>query len=138
MVPAAAYRSAPFKSWEEEDESWNYRCHWLRWFGINPFLYTHKEVEKVELFTSSEEGALFSSKFPHLVDLYNQPLQKIDYDVLSQFDVVFASTPSGVSSNLFPPLLDRGPKLIDLSGDFRLKNLAGYEKWYKRHRPHKK
>lgn len=96
------------------------------------FLYTHKEVEKVELFTSSEEGALFSSKFPHLVDLYNQPLQKIDYDVLSQFDVVFASTPSGVSSNLFPPLLDRGPKLIDLSGDFRLKNLAGYEKWYKK------
>lgn len=96
------------------------------------FLYTHKEVEKVELFTSSEEGALFSSKFPHLVDLYNQPLQKIDYDVLSQFDVVFASTPSGVSSNLFPPLLDRGPKLIDLSGDFRLKNLASYEKWYKK------
>ena len=65
------------------------------------FLYNHKEVEKLELFTSSEEGTVFSAKFPHLVDINDQPLQKIDYDVLSTFDVVFASTPSGVSSNLF-------------------------------------
>ena len=96
------------------------------------FLYNHKEVEKLELFTSSEEGTVFSTKFPHLVDINDQPLQKIDYDVLSTFDVVFASTPSGVSSNLFPPLVDRGPKLIDLSGDFRLKDLASYEQWYKK------
>lgn len=96
------------------------------------FLYNHKEVEKLELFTSSEEGTLFSAKFPHLVNMYDQPLQKIDYDVLGQFDVVFASTPSGVSSGLFPPLINRGPKLIDLSGDFRLKNPASYEAWYKK------
>ena len=96
------------------------------------FLYNHKEVEKIELFTSSEEGTSFSAKFPHLADMYNQPLQKIDYDVLSGFDVVFASTPSGVSSGLFPPLVNRGPKLIDLSGDFRLKDPASYEKWYKK------
>lgn len=96
------------------------------------FLYNHKEVEKVELFTSSDEGTIFSSRFPHLGDMYNQPLQKIDYDVLSQFDVVFASTPSGVSSSLIPPLVKRGPKLIDLSGDFRLKDPASYEKWYKK------
>ena len=96
------------------------------------FLYNHKEVEKLELFTSSEEGTIFSAKFPHLVDINDQPLQKIDYDVLGTFDVVFASTPSGVSSNLFPPLVDRGPKLIDLSGDFRLKDVASYEHWYKK------
>lgn len=96
------------------------------------FLHNHKEVEAIELFTSSEEGTIFSNKFPHLVDLYNQPLQKIDYDVLANFDVVFASTPSGVSSNLFPPLIGLGPKLIDLSGDFRLKDLSSYEFWYKK------
>lgn len=96
------------------------------------FLHNHKEVENIALFTSSEEGTAFSAKFPHLVDLYDQPLQKIDYDALATFDVVFASTPSGVSSNLFPPLLGRGPKLIDLSGDFRLKDLASYEQWYKK------
>lgn len=96
------------------------------------FLHNHNEVGEIGLFTSSEEGVSFSQKFPHLVDLYNQPLKKIDYDVLSDFDVVFTSTPSGVSSSLFPPLLGRGPKLIDLSGDFRLKDLASYEAWYKK------
>lgn len=95
-------------------------------------LHNHKEVTQVGLFTSSEEGLNFSHKFPHLVDLYDQPLQKIDYDKLANYDVVFSSTPSGVSSSLFPPLLGMGPKLIDLSGDFRLKNLASYETWYKK------
>ena len=98
------------------------------------FLHNHKEVEKIALFTSSEQGTSFSTKFPHLVDVYDQPLKKIDYDALAQYDVVFASTPSGVSSNLLPPLVGNGPKLIDLSGDFRLKDLESYEQWYKKNR----
>mgnify|MGYP003516156776 FL=1 len=96
------------------------------------FLHNHKEVVEIGLFTSSEEGTVFSDKFPHLTNIYNQPLLKIDYDVLAKSDVVFASTPSGVSSTLFPPLVNLGPKLIDLSGDFRLKNLESYESWYKK------
>ncbi|MEO4051911.1 N-acetyl-gamma-glutamyl-phosphate reductase [Solibacillus sp. CAU 1738] len=96
------------------------------------FLHNHKEIEQIELFTSSEEGTIFSAKFPHLLDVSDEPLKKIDYDTLEKFDVVFASTPSGVSSSLFPPLLHKGPKLIDLSGDFRLKDTASYERWYKK------
>lgn len=96
------------------------------------FLHQHKEVERIDVFTSSDEGAIFSTKFPHVSGLYEQPLEKIVYDVLADFDVVFASTPSGVSSKLFPPLLHKGPKLIDLSGDFRLKDVQSYEHWYKK------
>src|SRR5690606_2699987 len=59
-------------------------------------------------------------------------LLKLDDEALAQYDVIFASTPSGVSSTIFPSLVERGPKLIDLSGDFRLKNLASYETWYKK------
>ncbi|WPK10578.1 N-acetyl-gamma-glutamyl-phosphate reductase [Lysinibacillus louembei] len=96
------------------------------------FLHNHQEVEKIELFTSSEEGAVFSAKFSHLVGIEDRPLQKIDDEALQHLDVVFASTPSGVTSRLLPSLLQKGPKLIDLSGDFRLKNLASYEQWYKK------
>ncbi|WP_339195431.1 N-acetyl-gamma-glutamyl-phosphate reductase [Solibacillus sp. FSL R5-0449] len=96
------------------------------------FLHNHKEVEEIGLFTSSDEGTQFSDKFPHLTDIYNQPLLKLDDEALAQYDVIFASTPSGVSSTIFPSLVERGPKLIDLSGDFRLKNLASYETWYKK------
>lgn len=96
------------------------------------FLHNHKEVDEIGLFTSSDDGTQFSDKFPHLTDIYNQSLLRLEDDVLSEYDVVFASTPSGVSSTIFPSLVERGPKLIDLSGDFRLKNLASYETWYKK------
>jgi N-acetyl-gamma-glutamyl-phosphate reductase len=46
-------------------------------------------------------------------------------------DIVFLATPSGVSSNLVPQLLDNGIKCIDLSGDFRLRSIEEYETWYK-------
>ncbi|BDH62620.1 N-acetyl-gamma-glutamyl-phosphate reductase [Lysinibacillus sp. PLM2] len=96
------------------------------------FLHNHPEVEKVHLFTSSDEGAVFSSRFGHLLTIHDDPLKKIDVNALSKFDVIFTSTPSGVTSKLLPPLVDVGPKLIDLSGDYRLKNPLDYEKWYKK------
>ncbi len=46
-------------------------------------------------------------------------------------DIVFLATPSGVSSEYIPQLLDAGIKCIDLSGDFRLRSAAEYEAWYK-------
>lgn len=95
------------------------------------FLHNHPEVEKIELFTSSEEGTIFSSKFGHLLTIHDQALRKIEAETLSTFDVVFTSTPSGVTSTLLPPLVGVGPKLIDLSGDYRIKDLNEYEKWYK-------
>ncbi|WP_432360013.1 N-acetyl-gamma-glutamyl-phosphate reductase [Sporosarcina sp. UB5] len=95
-------------------------------------LHNHREVEQVDLFTSSDEGTLFSDKYPHTTNMYNQPLLKIDYALLNSYDVLFASTPAGVTSHLLPPLIGNGPKLIDLSGDFRLKNTADYEQWYKK------
>jgi len=94
------------------------------------FLHNHPAVEQIDLFTSSEEGVQFSSKFGHLVRIADTSLQKIAYDTLEKFDVIFTSTPSGVTSELLPPLVGKGPKLIDLSGDFRLKDLASYETWY--------
>ncbi|WP_107942998.1 N-acetyl-gamma-glutamyl-phosphate reductase [Metasolibacillus fluoroglycofenilyticus] len=96
------------------------------------FLHNHPEVEKIELFTSSEEGTIFSTKFSHLEGIEDQPLQKIAEGALQNLDVIFTSTPSGVTTNLLPPLLQKGPKFIDLSGDFRLKNRASFEQWYKK------
>ena len=96
------------------------------------FLHQHPEVKEIELYTSSDEGAIFSSKFGHLVSIKDTPLQKISGNTLEKLDVIFTSTPSGVTSSLLPPLIGLGPKLIDLSGDYRLKDATSYEKWYKK------
>ncbi|MBB4826140.1 N-acetyl-gamma-glutamyl-phosphate reductase [Sporosarcina luteola] len=90
----------------------------------------HPDVDQISLFTSSDEGKIFSSKYAHLKGIFDFPLQSIDMGVLADLDIVFASTPAGVTSNLFPPLLGKKPKLIDLSGDFRLKDPQDYQRWY--------
>ena len=94
-------------------------------------LYNHSEIENIHLFSSSEEGVVFSNKYTHLKKIIDQPLQKIEPEALQKLDVIFTSTPSGVSSKLVPEILSENVKIIDLSGDFRIKNTEDYEKWYK-------
>lgn len=93
-------------------------------------LHSHKEVDDIQLFTSSEEGVLFASKYPHLKKLYEQPLEAITKEAISHLDVVFLGTPSGVSGQLIPDIYNEHTKFIDLSGDLRLKNIEDYEYWY--------
>lgn len=45
--------------------------------------------------------------------------------------VVFLATPPEVSIELAPPLLERGIRVIDLSGAFRLRTAEAYRHWYK-------
>lgn len=44
---------------------------------------------------------------------------------------VFLATPPEVSMELAPPLVERGVKVIDLSGAFRLGTVENYQRWYK-------
>ncbi|NLX47342.1 MAG: N-acetyl-gamma-glutamyl-phosphate reductase [Euryarchaeota archaeon] len=45
-------------------------------------------------------------------------------------DVVFLATPHGASMKLAPEIARSGAKVIDLSGDYRLKDPSTYKKWY--------
>ena len=56
-------------------------------------------------------------------------------EVADGMDVVFLGLPHTVSSSVAPKLLDRGVKVIDMSGDFRLHDRATYERYYKTEHP---
>ncbi|HBO96941.1 MAG TPA: N-acetyl-gamma-glutamyl-phosphate reductase [Candidatus Omnitrophica bacterium] len=45
-------------------------------------------------------------------------------------EVIFLAVPHTVSMQITPKLLAAGVRVIDLSGDYRLKRAAGYKKWY--------
>jgi len=45
-------------------------------------------------------------------------------------DIVFFATPNGIAMQSVPDLLKSGIKVIDLAADFRIKNVAVWEKWY--------
>lgn len=48
----------------------------------------------------------------------------------SAADVVFLATPAKTSLELVPALLERGLRVVDLSGAFRLKDASAYTRWY--------
>jgi N-acetyl-gamma-glutamyl-phosphate reductase len=47
--------------------------------------------------------------------------------------VIFMATPHGEAMAVAPAFVDAGKKVIDLSADFRLRNLDVFEKWYHKH-----
>ncbi|MBV9496570.1 MAG: N-acetyl-gamma-glutamyl-phosphate reductase [Acidobacteria bacterium] len=66
------------------------------------------------------------------VDLVASWSSKFTLDALdhSRPEVVFLATPNEVSADLVPAMLDRGIRVIDLSGAFRLHESALYPHWY--------
>lgn len=98
-------------------------------------LLMHPHVAVTSVVSSSNPGALLADGFPHLSQIVTDRLDAVDVDVIKEkADVVFLATPHGVSTELSPKLLEAGLKVIDISGDFRLKSGEVYEKWYK-HKP---
>jgi N-acetyl-gamma-glutamyl-phosphate reductase len=78
-----------------------------------------------------EAGTSVSAMFPSLRRHVELAFTQPDAKALRGCDVVFFATPHGVAMNDSPALLDAGAKVIDLSADFRLQDLAEWERWYK-------
>lgn len=99
-------------------------------------LQAHPLAEITSVISSSSAGAPISEGFPHLTDIIVHKLDGVNAaEIAGKADVVFTATPSGVSSKLVPELLEAGLKVIDLSGDFRMKDGGTYEQWYKHPAP---
>lgn len=98
-------------------------------------LQSHPKVTVTSFISSSNAGSPIAEGFPHLTEIHTDLLDGIDVELIrSKADVVFLATPHGVSMKLAPDFLAAGLKVIDLSGDFRLKSGDTYREWYK-HEP---
>lgn len=99
-------------------------------------LQSHPKVEITSVISSSSAGDAIEEGFPHLTGIIERRLDGVEPDQIAErADVVFTATPSGVSAKLVPQLLEAGLKVVDLSGDFRLKDGSEYEHWYKHTAP---
>lgn len=102
-------------------------------------LLLHPNVNITHLFVSSQEYPSILEIYPHLESFIDLPLETLDQlteekivELKSTVQVVFLATPSGVSKEWGTKFLKHGFKIIDLSGDFRLKDPAQYEEWYQK------
>ncbi|MBN2980596.1 N-acetyl-gamma-glutamyl-phosphate reductase [Cohnella algarum] len=99
-------------------------------------LAAHPRAAVSSVVSSSSAGSSFAEAFPHLTEIVTDKLDDVDPDLIrDKADVVFLATPHGVSAKLAPQFLAAGLKVIDLSGDFRLKDPEAYRHWYKKDAP---
>ena len=93
-------------------------------------LALHPNAELAVITSRGEAGLPVADMFPSLrgyVDLkFSDPAQ-VD---LSGCDVVFFATPNGIAMQQTRDLLAKGVRVIDLAADFRIKDIATWEKWY--------
>mgnify|MGYP002626490195 CR=1 FL=1 len=94
-------------------------------------LSQHKEVEIAWLYSKSYVGEKYS-------DIYQNMFQIIDMDCVADdlgtlakdVDVIFTATPQGYLAGVLTEEILQDTKVIDLSADYRIKDVATYEKWY--------
>ena len=95
-------------------------------------LHRHPDARIVSVTGRSSAGQKLADVYPHLsaIDI------TITEDLTESVDVVFSALPHAASAERVGPALDQGAKVVDISADFRLKDLATYEEWYKVQHPY--
>ena len=93
-------------------------------------LALHPQVELSTITSRADAGEPVSQMFPSLRGLVDLCFVHPDESHLNQCDLVFFATPNGIAMHQARALLDAGVKVIDLAADFRIQDVAEWEKWY--------
>ncbi len=94
-------------------------------------LLNHPEVEIKKLFGHSTVGSKIEEIHPSLRNLISLEIEKLLPDSLNELDLVFIALPSGQAFEPISQANTAGVKVIDIGGDFRLKDINEYKKYYK-------
>jgi N-acetyl-gamma-glutamyl-phosphate reductase len=72
-----------------------------------------------------------SKRIPALARIWDAPVEPLDVEKLAtETDAVFLALPDTLAAELGPTLVDRGMRVFDLSGAFRLHDAALRRQWY--------
>ena len=94
-------------------------------------LSRHPEVILTAITSRGDAGTRVDDMFPSLRGIVDLVFTAPEQSKLTECDVVFFATPHGVAMSYAKTLLAAGVRIIDLAADFRLKDIAEFEKWYK-------
>jgi N-acetyl-gamma-glutamyl-phosphate reductase len=94
-------------------------------------LYSHPSFELAALTARSDVGRRLDELYPyHRVPM---ALEELDLDKHGDVDAAVVAYPHGAAAPLVKALRERGVRVVDLSADFRLRDPATYEHWYREH-----
>ena len=91
----------------------------------------HPEVDLVHLTADSKAGEAMATLYPNLRSFTDRTTAVLDVEqVAGDSDIVFIALPNGRAMELAPAIARRA-RIVDLGADFRFKDPAVYEQWYK-------
>lgn len=95
-------------------------------------LLGHKDVEIKWYGSRSYIDKKYASIYQNFFQLVDANCMDDNMEVLAdQVDVIFTATPQGLCASLVNEEIFSKVKIIDLSADFRIKDVKVYEEWYK-------
>jgi N-acetyl-gamma-glutamyl-phosphate reductase len=91
-------------------------------------LATHPDADvRLAMGSSASEA----KRVPALKRIWDAPVERFDADRLAaETDAVFLAVPDTLAAEVGPALAQRGPRVFDLSGAFRLRSKSQRERWY--------
>jgi N-acetyl-gamma-glutamyl-phosphate reductase len=93
-------------------------------------LSLHPNVDIHHITSRNDAGSYVYEVYPSLRGVLNHKFISPDEVDLKESNLVFFATPNGVAMKYAKDLIDNGVKVIDLSADFRIKDVREWEKWY--------
>lgn len=94
-------------------------------------LLQHKEAKIVWYGSRSYIGEEYASVYRNMFRLVDETCLDDNMEALAEeADVIFTATPQGLCASLVTEEILKKTKIIDLSADFRIKDVKTYEQWY--------
>jgi N-acetyl-gamma-glutamyl-phosphate reductase len=93
-------------------------------------LTQHPHAELRVITSRTEAGTPVAAMFPNLRGRVTLEFTEPSAKALAGCDVVFFATPNGVAMGETRALLEAGARVIDIAADFRIRDVALWEKWY--------
>ncbi len=94
------------------------------------FIKQHKMIADYTIYANKSAGTKLLDIFPELLGVIEDKTIQSVNNLSYTHDLYFVSLPHGESLKYIPTLLDKGIKVIDLGGDFRLDTKKLYNEWY--------
>lgn len=94
-------------------------------------LLGHKDVEIVWYGSRSYIDKKYSEVYGNMFNIVDDKCMDDNMEELAEkVDVIFTATPQGLCASLVNEDILSKVKIVDLSADFRIKDVATYEQWY--------
>ena len=94
-------------------------------------LAQHPNAKLTAITSRAEAGMPVADMFPNLRGWIDLKFVEPAAAKLDQCDLVFFATPNGIAMKDTPVLVNAGVRVIDVAADFRIKDIAEWERWYK-------